>query len=395
MELSTYFKPVDNQVVDFSSRQFRPMIGDDVRSHTVENGFPDLNDVSLVMFGVEEDRGSTDNPGCAVAPDYIRHYLYRLAKPHASFALADLGNIAPAATLMDTYVAVSDVMQTLIDMGKTVILLGGSDDIVFGIYKAYEALGRVINICSVDSRFNLEGGEDINSSNYLQHIILQQPNYLFDYVGLGYQSYFVGQEMVRLMEQLKFSTRRVGELRADMERCEPLVRYSDVVAVDISAVRQSDAPANASPSPHGFYGEELCRIARFAGMSDKTSTFGLFEMNPALDRNGQTAHMLAHTLWFFIEGYYYRMGDFPQRDKNSYRRFTAMLQDGNMEIVFFKSLKSDRWWMEVPCDDDERRQRYLRHTLVPCSYSDYQRAMENEIPELWWHYYNRLNGREN
>ena len=47
--------------------------------------------------------------------------------------------------------------------------------------------------------------------------------------------------------------------------------------------------------------------------------------------------------------------------------------------------------MEVPCDNDERRQRYLRHTLIPCNYSDYQRAMENEIPELWWHYYNRLN----
>ena len=197
--------------------------------------------------------------------------------------------------------------------------------------------------------------------------------------------------MVDLMEELKFSTRRLGELQADIERCEPLVRYSDVVAVDISAVRQSDAPANAAPSPHGFYGEELCRIARFAGMSDKTTTFGLFEMNPRHDRDGQTAHMLAHALWFFIEGFHFRMGDFPARDKQSYRRYTAMLADHGIEIVFYKSLKSDRWWMEVPCDDEGRRQRYLRHTLIPCNYSDYQRAMENEIPELWWHYYNRMN----
>jgi hypothetical protein len=47
--------------------------------------------------------------------------------------------------------------------------------------------------------------------------------------------------------------------------------------------------------------------------------------------------------------------------------------------------------MEVPCDNSERRERYQRHTLIPCSYSDYQRAMENEIPELWWHYFNRIN----
>ncbi len=392
MELSTYFEPIDNAVVDFQSRAFRPMLGDNVQAHTAEGGFPDIDAATLVLLGVREDRASTDNMGCGMAPDYVRHYLYRLAVPHPDFALVDLGNIEAAATPRDTYFAFIEVMQHLLDRGKTVVVLGGSDDLVFPIYKAYEVLGRVINICSVDSRFNLEGGDEVNSSNYLQHIILQQPNYLFDYVGMGYQSYFVGKEMVDLMDELKFSTRRLGELQADMERCEPLVRYSDVVAIDVSAIRQSDAPANASPSPHGFYGEEICRIARFAGMSDKTSTFGIFEMNPAYDRDGQTAHMLAHAVWFFLEGYHFRMGDFPSRDKQSYRRYTAMLSDHGIEIVFYKSLKSDRWWMEVPCDDDERRQRYLRHTLVPCNYSDYMRAMENDIPELWWHYYNRMNG---
>ena len=392
MDLGTYFEPIDTGVVDFTSREFRPMLGDAVDAYVALGRFPDVDGAGMVMLGVKEDRASVTNPGCGAAPDFVRHYLYRLAIPHADLHLADLGNIEPGATPHDTYYALSEVLQHLLDKGKTVIVLGGSDDLVFPIYKAYEVLGRVINICSVDSRFNLEGGDTINSANYLQHIILQQPNYLFDYVGLGYQGYFVGQEMVQLMDELKFSTRRVGELQTDMERCEPLVRYSDVVAVDISAIRQSDAPANAEPSPHGFYGEELCRIARFAGMSDKTTTFGLFEMTPALDRNGQTAHMLAQALWFFIEGYHYRLGDFPHRDQAAYRRYTAMLQDHGIEIVFFKSLKSDRWWMEVPCDDDERRQRYLRHTLVPCNYSDYQRAMENEIPELWWHYYNRLNG---
>ena len=392
MDLSSYFEPIDSSTVDFQRREFRPMLGDNVHAHTETDGFPNIDTAQLVMLGVKEDRASIDNKGCSMAPDHIRHYLYRLAMPHPDFAMVDLGNIEAAATPRDTYFALIEVMQHLVDHGKTVVVLGGSDDLVFPIYKAYEVLGRVINICSIDSRFNLEGGDEINSSNYLQHIILQQPNYLFDYVAMGYQSYFVGKEMVDLMDELKFSTRRLGELQSDMERCEPLVRYSDVVAVDISAMRQSDAPANATPSPHGFYGEELCRIARFAGMSDKTSTFGLFEMNPAFDRDGQTAHMLAHAIWFFLEGFHFRMGDFPSQDKQSYRRYTAMLSDHGIEIVFYKSLKSDRWWMEVPCDDDDRRQRYLRHTLVPCNYSDYQRAMENEIPELWWHYYNRMNG---
>ena len=392
MELSTYFEPIDSAVVDYYSVDFRPMLGDEINAYTDVTGFPDCADAEMVLLGVKEDRASVDNRGCAASPDHIRHYLYRLAKPYDGIRLADLGNIAPGNEARDTYFALIEVLQQLLDMGKTVVVLGGSDDLVFPIYKAYEILGRVINICSVDSRFNLEGGEQISSNNYLQHIILQQPNYLFDYVNVGYQSYFVGTEMVQLMDELKFTTHRVGELQPNMEHAEPLVRYSDVVAVDISAVRQSDAPANANPSPHGFYGEQLCQIARFAGMSDKTTCFGLFEMNPAYDHNGQTAHMLAHAVWFFLEGFHYRLGDFPAQDKQSYKRFTVAMQDHGIDLVFYKSLKTDRWWMEVPCDDNERRERYLRHTLVPCNYSDYQRAMENEIPELWWHYYNRING---
>ena len=128
-------------------------------------------------------------------------------------------------------------------------------------------------------------------------------------------------------------------------------------------------------------------------MSDKTTCFGLFEMVPAHDRGEQTAHMLAQATWFFIEGFCYRLGDFPSRDPQSFKHFSVQLGDSGMEIVFHKSLKSDRWWMEVPCEDTERRERYLSHTLVPCSYADYLHAMEeNEIPPLWWHYYNRLNG---
>ena len=392
MELSHYFEPVDTAVVGYRSEEFRPMLGDSIEAYTSETAFPDWQQARIVLLGVREDRASVDGRGCAAAPDHIRHYLYRLAKPHADLRIADLGNIVAGAEVRDTYFAVIEALQQVLDRDCTVVLLGGSDDLVFPIYKAYEVLGRVINICSIDSRFNLEGGDNINSNNYLQHIILQQPNYLFDYINLGYQTYFVGSEMVQLMDELKFSTLRLGEMQGNLERAEPMVRYSDVVAVDASAVRQSDAPAAADPSPHGLYGEQLCQLARYAGMSDKTTCFGLFEAVPARDRDGQTAHMLAHAAWFFIEGFCYRQNDFPSRDKQSYKRFAVQMNDNGMEIAFYKSLKSDRWWMEVPCNDSERRERYQRHTLIPCSYHDYQRAMENEIPELWWHYYNRLNG---
>ena len=240
MELSNYFEPIDSTVVDYHSQEFRPMLGDSIDAYTADGDFPDWRQARLVMLGIKEDRASVEGHGSSPAPDFIRRKLYRLAKPHEGLRLVDLGNITAGVEVRDTYFAVIEALQQLLEDGRTVIVLGGSDDLVFPIYKAYEVLGRVINIASIDSRFNLEGGDSINSSNYLQHIILQQPNYLFDYVNLGYQTYFVGSEMIQLMEQLKFSTRRLGEVQGNLELAEPVVRYSDVVAVDVSAVRQSD-----------------------------------------------------------------------------------------------------------------------------------------------------------
>ncbi|MBQ9417462.1 MAG: formimidoylglutamase [Bacteroidales bacterium] len=392
MELSGYFEPIDPRVVDYEPQPFHAALGEQISVYAPGQPFPNPEEASIVLLGVAEDRRSLYNRGCAIAPDHIRHYLYRLAPPHPDTRIADLGNLAPGATPEDTYAAVAEVAGHLLSRGCTLLLLGGSDDLVFPLYKAYASTSSIINICSVDSRFNLDGGDTINSENYLQHIILQQPNYLFDYMNLGYQSYFVGQEMTRLMEELKFTTHRVGEIQPDLERSEPIVRYADLVAVDVSALRQSDAPANANPSPHGFYGEQLCQIARYAGMSDKTSCFGLFELNPAHDRSGQTAHLYAHAAWFFIEGYHYRLGDFPRPDSPQYKRFTVPLEGHGLDIIFYKSLRTDRWWMEVPCQAPPSNARYQRHSLIPCNYSDYQQALENDIPELWWHYYNRFNG---
>lgn len=391
MELQDYFKPINPAVVDFHGSPFRPMFGGCVDAYLPGGEFPDWRQSRLAMLGIEEDRASVDGQGSAPAPDFIRRKLYPLARPAAALRLADLGNITPGENVRDTYAAVTEVMARLIDNGLTVVVLGGSEDLMFPIYKAYEAAGRVINIASIDSRFNLEGGEAVTSNNYLQHIILQQPSHLFDFTNLGFQTYFVGREMIKLMDDLKFGAHRVGELQQNIELAEPLLRYADVVGIDISAVRQSDAPAASSTSPHGFYGEELCQMARYAGMSDKASCFAMFEMVPAHDHDEQTAHMMAHALWFFFEGFCYRIGDFPSGDRQNYKRFSVIMESGGTELVFYKSLKTDRWWMEVPCDDPERRSRFMRHTLVPCSYSDYEHAMNNDIPPLWWHFYNRFN----
>ena len=111
-------------------------------------------------------------------------------------------------------------------------------------------------------------------------IILHQPNYLFNYTNIGYQTYFVDQDAVRLMKKMFFDTYRLGFVNRNIEEMEPMVRNADMLSFDISSIRQSDAPGCANATPNGFYGEQACQIMRFAGMSDKLTSLGIYEYDP-------------------------------------------------------------------------------------------------------------------
>ena len=59
-------------------------------------------------------------------------------------------------------------------------------------------------------------------------------------------------------------------------------------------------------------------------------------------------------------------------------------------MVFYKSKKSDRWWVEVPCSTEANGES-KRKLLVPCLYDDYEQALGNKIPDIWWKFYQRVN----
>lgn len=391
MSIEQYLSPIRPDSLGYYPSEFAVTLGACIDTHTPETGIPEIPSNGLVMVGVGEDRGAEFNAGCDQAPDQIRRYLYQLAVPHNDTRIVDLGNIILGQTTEDTYYAVSEIVAAVLKEGSTLILLGGSQDLTFAAYKGYEQLNRIHNITSIDSRFDLENNDEVTSRTWLRNIIMQTPNFLFFNSNIGYQTHFVGQDYIKLMDDLKFDAYRVGEIQHDMTRAESLIRNTDLLSVDIGAIRQSDAPANGYPSPHGFYGEEFCQMMRYAGMSNKTNCLGIFEINPQYDIHGQTVHMAAQGLWYFIEGYYCRKQDNPQLFPENCKHFIVKMQEPDIDIDFYKSKLSDRWWVRVPCENEDLQAIYSQHLMLPCTYSDYQQAMQGEVPALWWKYFQRIN----
>ena len=94
-------------------------------------------------------------------------------------------------------------------------------------------------------------------------------------------------------------------------------------------------------------------------------------------------------VWYFIEGVHQRKNDYPKGSKKTYTKYRVAVDDFKDEIVFYKSDKSGRWWMEVPYPNTENL-KFQRHLLVPCTYETYQNAIKNDIPNLWWKTYQKL-----
>jgi arginase family enzyme len=384
MDISIYFEPVNLEQIAQNNQAAPLQLQHNIRFFSDLNDFPELDGVHLAIIGVHEDRAALENKGCADGPAIVRNHFYSLYSHWNNVEIADLGNIVPGHSIDDTYFAVKDVVAYLLKSNIIPLIIGGSQDITYANYLAYEDIGRVVNIAAVDPVFDLGHDEhELNARSYLSRIILHQPNFLFNFTNIGYQTYLVNPDAVTLMKNLFFDVNRLGNVKADLQEAEPMVRNADILSIDVSAIKHADSSGSAYSYPNGFNGEELCQICRYAGMSDKLTSIGFYEYNPTFDEKEQSAKLIAQMIWYFVDGFANRQDDRPEINKENYIRFIVKSEEMNEEIVFLKSKKTGRWWLEVSLNQKINK-KYRRHQFVPCSYPDYQAAMKHEIPDRWW-----------
>ena len=371
-----FMVPVDDAIVSFSKELSMQQLGQRISIHT-ETDFPNLDLMEIAIVGVIENRGS-DKINDAVELNRIRKEFYSLFPGNWIFAVADLGDILPGESLQDTYFAVRKVAASLVKMGVVPIVIGGSQDLTYPLYRAFDELEQMVNLVCIDKKFDFGKENDvISEKSYLSKIILEEPNNLFNYSNVGYQTYLSAQEEIDRMQKLYFDAYRLGEVSSNISIAEPVFRDADLVSLDLTSVKSADSGNFVTFTPNGFNGKEICALARYAGISDRVSIFGIFNHH----NSKQEAVLIAQIIWYFIEGFYFRSNEFPFGNKDQYLKYIVPLDD--QELVFYKSNKTDRWWIEIPFEVPGNN-KLKRNTLLPCSYEEYVHATNAEVPERWW-----------
>jgi len=371
-----FLSPLNNEIVAFRDELSSQQLGSKIVLHTSLD-FPEVTKVSIGIIGVLENRGNSRG-NQEIELKTVRQELYQLYPGNWDVSIADFGNILAGNSVEDTYFALKKVVAQLIKNKVIPIVIGGSQDLTYALYRAYDDLEQMVNIVAVDSQFDFGKESDaITASSYLTKIVIEEPNNLFNYCNIGYQTYYNSQEEIDLVEKLFFDGYRLGEIANNIALAEPVFRDGDLVSIDMNSVKSSDSGNFTQFIPNGFNGKEICALSRYAGISDKVSLFGIFNHNDT----EQESVLIAQIIWYFIEGYHYRSNEYPFGSRENYLKYIVPIEDE--ELVFYKSDKTDRWWIEIPFTVNGNN-KLKRNTLLPCSHEEYLAACDQELPERWW-----------
>jgi formiminoglutamase len=333
----------------------------------------------VAILGIPEGRGSRCRQ-VAEAPDAIRHHLYSLTTFPPEINIVDLGNIKCGNELKDTYAAVKIVAEELSALNIRLLILGGSQEMTIPLIEGFNK--QEFNLVIVDDRIDNSLDEKAPAEeSYINNLPIGT-----SVSAIAGQSYYICQQEHDIVaEGNNGEIITLGDIRSDFKEIEPLLRKSELVSFDFGSIKSSEAPGQYRISPNGLTGEEACQIAWYSGISTTPVWFGFFGYSPSFDPTTSGAMMAAQISWYFINGASKRVDEEPVDEATDFEHYQISVDGLDEPISFLNHPVSQRWWMEVPAENCT-----IFPVRVPCSKKDYQKACENEIPERWWKYFDKI-----
>ena len=324
--------------------------------------FPTLENAKIAIIGVHEDS------------NIVRSQLYEHSiGSQLKNQIVDLGNIA-ASDQNEILAALELVISELKELNIITIVLGLRMPYINALGRGLKDHYKEIEISYVSP--DLAGIKKENDNHFfsLPDVAIKQIHCL------AHQIHFVSPDVSLIIEKDQFSQLRLGELKNTIENVELYLRESQLLLFDINAIKTSCAPGKIRVNPSGLNSDEACQIARYAGMSDDISCFGLWGFEPSLDARDLTASLCAQILWYYLDGMTNRKNDKPKLH-NEFVKYRCDFSEHNTPILFLKSKRTSRWWMKIEHPAEPENSDLA--ITIPCSYDDYMVAANGETPERY------------
>jgi formiminoglutamase len=304
-----------------------PRLGDRIVSWHGDLSAPVRGRAVLVGFpqdeGVRRNMGRT---GAAQAPAEIRRWLGKLTPfdPISETSLTqlpplDAGNVRISGTLEETQQALGEVVGGIMQTDAVPIVLGGGHETTYGVYLGYVLAQKPAAIINIDAHLDVRpcpegrGNSGTPFRQALEHASMPLPG--DRYACLGLQRHAVARQHLEYARQHGCVIRWREECAGQLEQrfTEELARLAKAkcrvhVTVDADAVDARSVPGVSAPNVLGLDAAEVIACALRAGESPAVASVDVVEINPAFDRDGQSARWAALLVWTFLVGLANRSG---------------------------------------------------------------------------------------
>jgi hypothetical protein len=335
----------------------------------------DLSETGLMIVGFQEQELSV--------ADQIRRELYALAD--VSQEIFDVGNLKQFENLEGRIYALEELLQWASDKQLVPIFLNIPPELEYTVAKFYFD-GDVGNYVTLDSVLGFrEETTGLTHDRCLENLIAQPGNSLgYHYVQLGHQDYLTSSATRTKITNSFAELVRLGLVRSRLQEMEPYLRHADLFSVDVSVLKNSECPAQQEIMPNGLYGEEFCQLMYYGGNSINLKAVMIRGLKQGAC-DSLSARQLAQSIWLLVQAFISRIKEHPTIKDPLFKRFTVTIEKSTHTLRFYKSDRTNRWWFEFPSNNKDEQSAF-----VACTYTDYLQATENQIPERWLKWTERL-----
>jgi formimidoylglutamase len=283
----------------------------------------EISSCVIVILGCPQDEGVIRNNGRAgarKAPDKIREWLYKFnySESVKKLGVFDIGNIKLGKTLEETHKNQNQVVKSLLELHKKIIILGGGNDISYPDCKALSEVTQnkdKILAFNIDKHFDVRTitqqkneGETVIMTSGTPYAFLINKNNLEpkNFIEIGYIPFFNSENYTNYLKKIGVTLLSLDECREKglKNLLNSKLQDEQIESIfwgfDMDAITSSDAPGVSSSYPIGFTAQEIISLAKIAGGEKRSKIFEFTEMNPDFDIDNRTVKLVAILVYTVI-----------------------------------------------------------------------------------------------